>query len=281
MPEAHVNGTNLYYEIHGAGPDVVFVHGEDHGIEQFQDQIPYFARDYRCLTYYRRGHGKSESAPYGYSLWNQTLDLAGLLDALGIPHTAIVAVGMGNAVAVSFTLHFPARVRGLAMVAWYELDGYPLLEERRRKVHPLSFADLHLKMFEIRRDEGEKGLLNFIQRETDSLFPIFPVAPSLRSRMAHMVAQHPDRHYLQALEHLTSVPNMVPEMDRIGCPVLGICGSDDPSPDRPELLAHLPNFKQAWIEGARRFSLMERPEEFNRIAGSFLATLTPEASGAT
>ena len=276
MPEAHVNGCNLYYEVDGSGPDVVFIHGEDHGIEQFRDQIPHFSNNYRCLTYYRRGHGKSESAPYGYSLWNQTLDLAELLDSLGITSTAIVGVGMGNAVAVSYTLHKPNRVRGLVLAAWYELDGYPLLE-RRRQAHRMSFADLHLKMFEIRRDLGEKGLLEFIEREMETLFPIFPKDPALRSRMARMVASHPERHYVQALEHLTSVPNLVPDMDRIHCPMLGVCGIDDPSPDKPELLAHLPNFSQAWIEGARRFTVMEQPEEFNRIASSFLATLPASA----
>lgn len=277
MPEATVNGCNLYYELRGSGPDVVFIHGEDHGIEQFHDQIPHFEQQYRCLTYYRRGHGKSESAPYGYSLWNQTLDLAGLLDHLAITSTAIVGVGMGNAVAVSYALYRPERVTGAILAAWYELDGYPQLEQRR-KAHRMSFADLHMKMFAISETMGEGALLEFIERETDTLFPIFPTDPVLRSRMARMVASHPARHYVQALEHLTSVPNLVREMHRIKAPLLGICGTDDPSPDRPELLAHVPNFQQAWIDGARRFTLMERPEEFNSIADRFLAAL-PAAGG--
>jgi pimeloyl-ACP methyl ester carboxylesterase len=183
---------------------------------------------------------------------------------------------MGNAVAVSYALYQPERVRGLVLAAWYELDGYPLLEQRR-KAHRMSFAELHLKMSEIRRTEGQQALLDFIEREAEVLFPIFPQEPALRSRMAHMVASHPEGHYVQALEHLTSVPNLVPEVHRIHCPILGICGANDPSPDRPELLAHVPNFTQAWIEGARRFTVMERPEEFNRIAGEFLDTLA--ASG--
>jgi pimeloyl-ACP methyl ester carboxylesterase len=153
------------------------------------------------------------------------------------------------------------------------------LLEQRRQAHRMSFADLHMLMYSISEREGPGGLLSFIEREVDELYPIFPRDPILRSRMARMVASHPARHYVQALEMLTSIPNLIPEMHRIRCPMLGICGTDDPSPDRPELLAHLPNFRQAWIDDARRFTVMEQPERFNELAGAFLATLIPPPPG--
>jgi len=273
MAEARVNDCILYYELQGEGPDLVFIHGEDHGIEQFDDQVARFSRDHRCLRYYRRGHGKSGSPLFGYSVWNQTLDLRGLLDHLSIRKPAIVALGLGNPVAVSFALRYPDRVRALALVSWYELDGYPLMEERRRPVHRMPFSDLHLKMYEVRCTQGRVGLLRFIEQQADVLFPIFPLQPELRSRMARMVASHPPGHYIQAVEHYSSIPNLVPEMARIACPILGICGTADPSPDRPALLERNANFSQVWIEGARRFSQMERPDEFNRVLAAFLDAL--------
>jgi hypothetical protein len=33
------------------------------------------------------------------------------------------------------------------------------------------------------------------------------------------------------------------------------------------------NFRQAWIKGARRFTMMEYPQEFNRLLGEFLVTV--------
>jgi 3-oxoadipate enol-lactonase len=270
MPVAQVNGCGIYYETTGSGPDVVFVHGEDHGIEMFGDQIPHFAPDYRCTTYYRRGHGKSESASYGYSVWNQSQDLAALMDHLGIERSTFVAVGMGNPVVVTFAIAHPGRTNGIAMAAWYELDGYPLLEQRRRQSHRLSFVELHLRMHEIQMAEENEGLHRFIEQNVDAYFPIFPLEPELRARMVDMVSSHPKGHFLQAVEHYASLPNLVPEMGRIDAPLLGICGSDDPSPDRPELLVHLPNFRQEWIEGARRFTLMESPDAFNRVVSGFL-----------
>jgi len=47
----------------------------------------------------------------------------------------------------------------------------------------------------------------------------------------------------------------------------------NPSPDRPELVTGMPNFRQAWIPGARRFTMMECPVEFNEVLRQFTAPL--------
>jgi hypothetical protein len=39
MPIADVNGCKIYYEVNGIGPDVVFIHGEDHAVELFEQQV--------------------------------------------------------------------------------------------------------------------------------------------------------------------------------------------------------------------------------------------------
>src|SRR5919198_3562515 len=131
MPIAKLNDCKFYYEVTGSGPDVSFVHGEDHASDLFAHQIVHFSKRFRCITYDRRGHGKTELTPYGYSLHNQTLDLTELLDHLQVSRPIIVAVAMATPIAVSFALTFPDRIRGLALASWYELDGYPLMEMRR------------------------------------------------------------------------------------------------------------------------------------------------------
>jgi 3-oxoadipate enol-lactonase len=274
MPSVTVNKCEIYYEQHGVGPDLVFVHGETHGINLFDDQIPHFSRRFRCLSYDRRGHGKSEVAPYGYSLWNQTNDLAALLDRLEIRRAVVVAVAMSTPLAVTYTLHHPERVRGLVLASWYELDGYPLLEQRRR-THAMSFGDLHLMMLDKLRTIGRQGLEDYMEREYETVFPIFPRDKQVRQRLIRLFAQHPPGHYVASGEYYTSLPNLVPEIARIGCPILGVCGDQDPSPDRPELLQHLPNFKEVWIAGARRFTMMEFPAAFNHALDEFLSSLPP------
>ena len=273
MPIANVNDCEFYYEMSGTGPDVVFIHGEDHSIEIFEHQIAHFLKRYHCTTYDRRGHSRSQLTPYGYSLHNQTLDLTGLLDRLQIQRPVIVAAAMGVPIATSFTLANPDRVRGLALISRYELDGYPLMEERRRNKHPSTFAQFHMQEFEAMRDGGPNGRVEFFRKGGDALLPILPTNPEVRERVMRMIASHAPEHYIKAAEFYTSLPNLAPRLKEITCPILGICGTDDPSPDNPEPLADTKNFEQVWIPGARRFSMLEAPLAFNAALDRFLGTL--------
>jgi len=101
--------------------------------------------------------------------------------------------------------------------------------------------------------------------------PILPTAPEARERMIRMMSSHAPEHYIKAAEFYTSMPNLVPRLKEIACPVLGICGEEDPSPDRPDLLAGMAEFQQVWIPGSRRFTMVEAPSAFNTALASFLA----------
>jgi pimeloyl-ACP methyl ester carboxylesterase len=272
MPIAKVNDCQIYYELSGSGPDVVFIHGEDHGIEMFEPQVAYFSPRYRCVTYYRRGHGRSQLPPYGYSLRNQTLDLAGLLNCLEIQRAVVVAVAMATTIAASYALEYPERVRGLVLASWYELDGYPLMERRRRK-YTTTFAELHMQMHEILRDRGQQGLIDHMTKEGDAFLPILPLDPNVRAGIMRMMSSHAPEHYIKAAEFYTSMPNLVPRLKEIACPMLGVCGDDDPCPDDPALVEGARSFKQVWVPGARRFSMLEAPSAFNSALENFLRSL--------
>jgi pimeloyl-ACP methyl ester carboxylesterase len=268
LPNARLNGTDLYYELEGDGAPVVFIHGENHGIELFEGQVARLVSDYRCLTYYRRGHGLSAAAPYGYSVWNQTLDLVALLDELGIDRIAVVAVAMSTPIAVTFATAYPERVSALVLASWYELDGYPQLEARRPAQS--TFPALQMQMHEVRQRDGQAALEAFMEQFASSEFPILPDDPGQRALLIRMFTNHPPDRYVHAAEFYTSLPYLIPQLRSVRCPVLGICGEDDPSPDRPELLDGMPNFRQAWIACTRRFPSVERPDVFTDLLIDFL-----------
>lgn len=273
MPTVRANNCNFFVELSGNGPPLVLIHGETHGTRLFEEQIAHFSKKHRVFTYDRRGHAKSEVPLYGYSLWNQTHDLKCLMDAAGINSAVILAVAMSTTIGVSFALQYPERVQALVLCSWYELDGYPLLEERR-KAHQMSFGDLHLRMREILLERGRHGLEAYMEDNHTTLFPIFPPdKPDVRRRLIELFACHQPNHYVQSGEFYTSIPNIREQMSRITCPILGICGTDDPSPDRPEIVHDVANFRQTWIKGARRFAMMEYPAEFNAVVDGFLETL--------
>ena len=215
------------------------MHGEDHGIEMFKFQVAHLAPHYRCTTYFRRGHGQSELAPYGYSLRCQMLDLAELLDHLEISRAVIVAVAMATTIAVSYALECPARVRGLVLASWYELDGYPLMEKRRAKKYTTTFAELHMQMHEIVRDRGQQGLIDHMEKERDAFLPILPRDAIVRQSVARMMSSHSPEHYIHAAELYTSMPNLVPRLKDIAVSrFLEFAATTIPVPDDPQLLPH-------------------------------------------
>ena len=115
MPKAQINGIELYYEVHGDGPAVVFAHGAGGNHLSWWQQVPVFARQYRCVIFDHRGFGQSPDVPNGPGGQAFVEDLKNLLDHLKIERAALVAQSMGGRTCLGFTLAYPERVRALVM----------------------------------------------------------------------------------------------------------------------------------------------------------------------
>ena len=96
MPKTQVNGIDLYYEVHGDGPAIVFAHGAGGNHLSWWQQVPVFTRQYRCVTFDHRGFGQSPDIPNGPGSQAFVEDLNQLLDHLKIEHVALVAQSMGG-----------------------------------------------------------------------------------------------------------------------------------------------------------------------------------------
>src|SRR5438046_4762158 len=73
------------------------------------------ARDFRVTVFDLRGHGRSQITPSGYTPDNLAVDLACLLDQLGIGSAHLLAHSFGGVVALRFALQRPERVRSLVL----------------------------------------------------------------------------------------------------------------------------------------------------------------------
>lgn len=266
MPFVEANDCRFFYEARGDGPPLLFIHGEGHGPEYFEHQVAEFGRRYRCITYNRRAHGRSEAPTYGYSLHNQARDAVALLDALGVREPVVaVAVAFGTPVAVQLALEWPDRLRGLVLVAWSEIeDVEPYLELFRRQTPGV---------LEIISREGQSGLREHVLREGQSFTPVWPSAVSHRETYAKWLGDRGPQAWQGRLELVTSVSRLTSRFHEIQVPVLGVEGARDPFPCHPELLAGNPRFRQHYIDDADRFVHWEHPQQFNRLIGGFLAEL--------
>jgi 3-oxoadipate enol-lactonase len=114
MPFAPVNGARLYYEQHGSGDDVVFVHGAGGNHLSWWQQLAVFSSSYRCTVYDARGWGLSKG-DMAVGRWALGTDLIALMEYLGIERAHVVAQSMGGRAVAGLARLTPGRVRSLVL----------------------------------------------------------------------------------------------------------------------------------------------------------------------
>jgi 3-oxoadipate enol-lactonase len=112
MPLAKINDINLYYEIHGEGDWLIFVHGGGSSHMTWWRQAYFFRNYYKCLIYDARGLGQSdgtEHAPEGGK------DLLALMDHLGIEKAHLNGHSAGGWAVSGVAQQHPERALSLVM----------------------------------------------------------------------------------------------------------------------------------------------------------------------
>lgn len=118
MPLLHMNGTSLFYDIHGSGTPLVLVHSPGFSHEMFFPQVQDFCkRGYRVILVDLRGNGRSGklNAPIDDIVHAQCLDLKMLLDHLSIPRAVFAGVADGGVLVQQFAMSFPERVSAIVL----------------------------------------------------------------------------------------------------------------------------------------------------------------------
>ena len=104
-----VNGAQLYYEIRGSGPAVVFVAGATGDAGHFEYLAELLAEEFTCVTYDRRANSRSPR-PLGWSQTSadeQADDLAGLITTLEIGPPAVYGTSAGAIITLAAVLRHP------------------------------------------------------------------------------------------------------------------------------------------------------------------------------
>jgi len=117
MPYVRGDGAQLYYEETGSGHPLLFVHefAADH--RDWELQVRWFARSYRCIVFNARGYPPSDvpqrDEDYGES--QAISDIYAVLTCLGIGRAHIVGLSMGAYAALRFGLQYPNMASALVL----------------------------------------------------------------------------------------------------------------------------------------------------------------------
>lgn len=110
---------NIYYEDKGFGKNVVFIHGWPLSGAMWEYQMTQLPQEgLRCITYDRRGFGKSDWPADGYDYNTLAGDLKALLDALDLQNVTLVAFSMaGGEVVKYFSAYGSERISKVVLIS--------------------------------------------------------------------------------------------------------------------------------------------------------------------
>jgi len=256
---ASVNGTTLAYEVSGAGPAVVLVHGGGFDRRLWDGQVPALARHFRVIRYDARGYGASASPDS--SEFRHHEDLAALLRHLGVTRASIIGQSLGGRIAFDLALTHPGMVDRIVAVGpgisgwpWAGSDFGPWLETFRRGVQARDTALV------VEGWLASGYMVSASER------------PELRARVAAYARDNARAWFDPGNEPELDPPAMRRLAD-LRAPTLLIVGSRDEEVIRriaDTLVARLPNVRREIIPGAGHAPNLQEPERFNRLVIDFL-----------
>jgi pimeloyl-ACP methyl ester carboxylesterase len=255
MPQVELPGVNLWYEdTGGSGPPVVLLHAASGTGESWVYQLPAFtAAGYRCVSYERRGWGRSRRTDTGAQPGHQSDDLHGLVEHLGLARCHLVSTAAGGIAALDYALEHPERVDRLVVASSIGGVQDPEYLEVQRRLRPPEIQALPIELREVGasyRGTNPEGHQRWIEIERSSL-----------QNGTHGPAQTPRRPITYARLEQLLVPTLVlvGEADLLSPPAL-----------MRMLAAHIPGCRFATVPEAGHAAFWERPEEWNRLVLEFL-----------
>ena len=258
MPFAHVNGIDLFYESHGEGPAIVFLHGRGGNHLSWWQQVPYFESRFRCITIDHREFGLSKEVNNGPGRKAFADDLHELLDHLKIDKACLVGQSMGGFTAMSFAMRAPDRVAGLVLAdTTGGIVTADIQSEMRRAIAALPADPLSRSL-----------ALGFPQREPELTFlysALGRLTFSIRESLEDLLTN----------EDGPSLPDLA-DLAVYKVPALVIVGSEDvlvPPVVAHMVAAHLPGARLEVIAGAGHSAYFEKPAAFNAALEGFVGGL--------
>ncbi|HYZ31362.1 MAG TPA: alpha/beta hydrolase [Crenalkalicoccus sp.] len=272
MPYAQGQGARLWYEEAGRGHPILFIHefGADH--REWEDQLRFFARDWRCIAYAARGYPPSE-VPEDPKLYGQDFavaDAVAVLRHLGIDRAHVVGLSMGGFAALRFGLKHPEMAT--ALVPAGAGSGSPRAEQAAFREACRTRGDALIA-------EGWAGALAEETGHSPTRIQLKRKDPRGWAAYMARLAQHSGLGSGLTMKHYQgerdSIFDWEAELRRMQVPTLLVVGDEDwPCIETNIWLKRvLPNAGLYMHPRTGHAINLEEPAAFNRVIAEFLSTV--------
>jgi 3-oxoadipate enol-lactonase len=256
---------NLYYEVSGGGPALLFAHGLGGNHLSWWQQVAHFAPRYTCVTFAHRGFAPSDPLAGGPDPADYAGDLAALIDHLGLDDVRLVGQSMGGWTMLEYALAEPARVKALVLSSTSGTFD-------RRGCDPSGGRDYDqwLKAAEAKIADGlAKGVHPAMGAGAAERFP----ALHLLYRSIDEMAGALDKEKLRMGLRRTATRTLS-DLKAFRVPTLLIAGGEDvvfPPFLASAIAATLPRGQAEMIPDAGHSPYFEQAARFNALVDAFLA----------
>ena len=260
MPTITRDGAPLYYEVHGTGHPVFFIHGGGGNTLAWYQQIPYFKDKYKCIPVDLRGFKNSTWPAEQFHPKYYPDDMRAIMDAEGIKTAAFVCQSLGAWAGLPIAVYTPERVSCLFMngspTPAYSAENWKLME----RANPIFMSK------EFSRGEGVGWNRETLKTRPELVFlysqikQLNPPGLNPLKMQADEVKIHP--------EHLNGYK--VPTM---------LCGGAHDDFLIPGSHIHsaslIPGCSTYTFPNSGHSAYFEQAEQFNKVAAEFLARHVP------
>ena len=112
---ANIRGFKMYYEIYGTGKPLLIIHGNGGSINNFENQIPYFIKNYQVILADSRAQGKSVDTSDSLTYEMMADDLNALLNTLKLDSRYVIGWSDGGIDGLLLAMRHPEKVKKLAI----------------------------------------------------------------------------------------------------------------------------------------------------------------------
>lgn len=260
---ASVNGLDMYYEVHGAGPPLILIPGGLMTIDMVGPLFPSLARSRQVIAVEPQAHGHTRDVDRPLRYEQMADDIAALSAQIGYKRVDVLGYSSGANVALQVAIRHPDAVRALVLLSGtFRGDGeYPEVRAFAASFEPDLPALAPLRDAYLRASPSPEGWARLVTKMRELLSQEYDWSTEVAAIQAPTLVAVGDADTLPVQHALE---------------LFGLLGGGTVT----SAMGHLSNAQLAVLPATTHFNILERTDLLVPIITRFLDTPTPETAPA-
>jgi len=258
------NNKKLFYEDHGEGAQtLLFVHGWMGSSAVWREQISYFAKTNRVVTFDLTGYGQSNKPAdltYAPEVWLDDIDI--LIDHLNLNNPILIGWSMGGAIGMVYAITRPNVISKLVIVS-----STPLLVAESEVFEPAIPPEAAEQLLGAMQQDFSSGARGFVEM-------MFPESDTEGFKDEfHAISQQTTASVALESVMAAGTADLRPMLNQIGVPTLILHGEADAvcSVGAGQALAEMiPNAQIYTFPGKGHAFFLTDAQAFNKRLEAFI-----------